>query len=88
MIIKLNHPYRCRHCKKPYVILSGYGYKSYLPVELITGDEVNDTKFDKHKHNSHLLNCPKLQAQWEDVKNTIYEQEKNKDNIFMKSWLR
>jgi len=87
MIIKLNHPYKCRHCKKPYVILQGYSIKSYLPVELITGDEVNDIEFDKHKHKSHLLNCPKLQAQWEEVKRIIIEQERNRDKAFIKSWL-
>jgi len=87
-MIKLNHPYRCRHCGKSYVIIKGHGFNSYLPVELINNDEMNDLEFDKNKHKSHLLNCPKLQAQWESVKQMIAEQERKKEKIFMEGWLR
>ena len=68
----LNKPYRCRHCGKPYVILSGYGkFGSYLPVDIINGTEKNDATFDKDKHVSHLTQCPELQKQWEEVKKII-----------------
>jgi hypothetical protein len=73
-IIKLNHPYKCRHCGRPYVILQGYFRWSFLPVELITGEEINDAEFDSKKHRSHLLDCPQLQAQWESVKKMMNKQ--------------
>ena len=76
-MIKLNCPYKCRHCGKPYVILQGARDWSYLPVDLITGDEKYDTEFDKHKHISHLLSCKGLQEQWESVKKQINIQESN-----------
>lgn len=75
-MIKLNQPYKCRHCGKKYIIICGYGNGSFLPVELITGKEINDGLFDKSKHHSHLLDCPGLQAQWEDVKKRINRQSK------------
>lgn len=74
-MIKLNQPYKCRHCGTPYIILQGFREWSFVPVELITGNEIYDKEFDKHKHKSHLINCVKLQQQWEDVKKQIYEQE-------------
>ncbi|NMB81319.1 MAG: hypothetical protein GYA14_05830 [Ignavibacteria bacterium] len=72
-MIKLNHPYKCRHCGVPYIIIQGYRINSFLPVELITGEEINDSVFDGSKHKSHLLNCPALQEQWMQVKKRIAE---------------
>lgn len=73
-MIYLNYPYRCRHCGTVYVILPGYGFNSYLPVEVITGSERYDREFDRYKHKSHLLGCKGLQEQWEDVKRMIKKQ--------------
>lgn len=75
-MIKLNHPYECRHCGKAYVIVQGYRMNSFLPVEIINGDEVNDLEFNKEKHTSHLYNCKKLRKQWEMVKKTIISERK------------
>lgn len=75
-MVKLNHPYKCRHCGKAYAIVQGYRINSFLPVEIINGDEVNDLEFDKEKHISHLINCLKLQGQWEAVKKTIIADRK------------
>ncbi len=88
-MIKLNQPYKCRHCGKPYVILLGYGkFKSYLPVEIINETEIFDYSFDKHKHVSHLKNCPQLQAQWEDVKEKLDAQFREKEKAHMKDLLK
>ena len=70
-LTKLNHPYKCKYCGKPYVILQGFYPWSFLPIELKTGNEINDKEFDKRKHVSHLLNCPELQAKWEQAKKKI-----------------
>lgn len=75
-MVRLNHPYKCRHCGKAYFIVQGYRINSFLPVEIIDGDEVNDLEFDKEKHTSLLNNCKKLQEQWEAVKKTIIADRK------------
>ena len=68
-MIKLNVPYRCTFCKKTFFVILGNGkFKSYLPVEIINGTEINDYIYDGMKHQSHLLNCPGLQAVWEETK--------------------
>lgn len=77
-MIYLNTPYKCRHCETVYAILHGSGYGSFLPVEIINGKEHYDGEFDKTKHVSHLLNCPKLQEQWNDVKNMINAEMRRK----------
>lgn len=73
-MIKLNHPYRCRHCGITYAVLQGRYAWSFLPVEIINGVEHLDAEFDSAKHTSHLLNCPKLQAQWEQIKKVLNDQ--------------
>ncbi|MBI1936677.1 MAG: hypothetical protein HYS25_00990 [Ignavibacteriales bacterium] len=74
-MIKLNYPYRCRHCGKTYTIIRGRFAWSFLPVEIIQGGEVNDIEFDITKHTSHLKNCTPLQMQWESVKQKIIRQQ-------------
>ena len=76
-MIKLNVPYKCTFCKRTFFVLLGNGkFKSYLPVEIINGTEINDTIYDKDKgHKSHLLSCPGLQKQWEVIKAQIDKQE-------------
>lgn len=73
-MIKLNYPYRCRHCGKTYAVLKGRYTWSFLPVEIIRGDEMNDPEYDKEKHTSHLLNCPQLQVQWKEIKKVLNNQ--------------
>jgi len=76
-MIKLFHKYKCRHCGKPYIIIHGHGFNSYLPVEVEIDTEIDSIEkiFDKNLHKSHLINCPKLQAQWETVKKEIARQQ-------------
>ncbi|MGK9477907.1 hypothetical protein [Melioribacter sp. OK-6-Me] len=88
MRIKLNHIYRCKRCGARYVIMRGRGFRSYLPVELKDGSEIYDNRFDRYKHTSHLINCPGLQAQWEEVKSMIYAQEKEEEKRLAKESLR
>jgi|GEM_PF-2323072 hypothetical protein len=88
MLIKLYHPYKCKHCSKTYAIVPGKFWDSLLPVEILNGTEQNDGEFDKERHTSHLLNCPKLQAQWENVKRMILEQIKTKEKLSIKDALR
>jgi hypothetical protein len=71
MLSKLNYPYKCKFCGTPYVVLQGYYDWSFLPVEIKTGEEINDKEFDKTKHVSHLLNCKELQDHWEAAKKKI-----------------
>ncbi len=84
-MLKLNYPYKCPYCGKPIAIIKGYGWFSWLPVEIINGDEYKDSEFDKRKHKSHLLNCWKLQSKWESVKKKIVEEEKQKEKLRMQS---
>lgn len=87
-MIRLNQPYKCRHCKTVYVILPGRWAWSFLPVEVITGNEIYDAEFDKTKHVPHLKKCPQLQAQWEGVKKQILDQIKNNEKYAVKELLR
>lgn len=77
-MVRLNYPYKCRHCGVPYIIIYGCQLNSFLPVEIINGSEINDAEFDKSKHVSHLVNCIKLRDQWESVKKQITIEQLNK----------
>ena len=84
-MIYLNKPYKCQDCGTEFVVLNGNGkFKSYLPVEIINGTELYDQNFDKDKHVSHLLNCPALQAKWQDAKEIIDKTEYNKSKLSIK----
>ena len=83
-VVKLFHPYKCRHCPTNYVILPGRFINSYLPVEIISGNKFKDSEFDKEKHTSHLLNCEQLQKQWNDVKKIIIAEQKKIDKLSVK----
>jgi hypothetical protein len=80
---KLNTPYHCPFCKKTFVVVIGAGrFKSYLPIEIITGNEIYDSVYDKDKgHKSHLLNCLKLQENWENIKEKLDKQLNQKLKI-------
>jgi len=80
-MIKLNQIYNCPFCKKQFTVVTGYGFNSYLPVEIINGSEHLDYTYDKDKHHSHLLDCPPLQKKWEETKKRIAKQEKKKNKI-------
>ena len=73
---KFNTAYKCPFCSKHFVVVVGAGqFKSYLPVEIVTGDEVYDSIYDKSKgHKSHLLNCPQMQERWEGIKEKLDKQ--------------
>ena len=87
-MIRLNHPYKCKHCQTAYAILQGYYAWSFIPVEIINGTEQNDPEYDKTKHVSHLLNCKELQAQWNEVKKIIMAESKQKEKVEMISLLK
>ena len=53
-----------------------------------SGEGERGWAFDKTKHISHLKNCPKLQAQWEDVKKQIMDQIKNNEKYAVKELLK
>ena len=95
-LIKLFHPYKCRHCNTVYIILPGKFAWSFLPVEL-NAEQLKTPSlwegewgwaFDKDKHVSHLLNCKALQAQWETVKNNILHQLTKQENLYVKELLK
>lgn len=83
-LIKLFHPYKCKYCGTPYTILQGRFSWSFLPVEIIRGDEMNDIEFEKNKHVSHLKNCTPLQAQWESVKKIVNRQLGKESQLLLK----
>lgn len=67
-------PFRCSHCNKRLVVMDTE--HSVLPVEIPEGDLIydDDERFDSKKHKSHLLNCPKLQAEWQKKKMKFIKQ--------------
>jgi hypothetical protein len=83
-LIRLNHPYTCPCCPAVIVVLKGHGWDGYLPAEVINGTEINDREFDHEKHKSHLINCKKLQLQWNGIKKRIIDQEKKQSKLSLK----
>ena len=95
-MIYLNHPYKCTHCGKPYIILQGKFSWSFIPVEL-TNEQLKTPSlwegewgwaFDKDKHTSHLNNCAKLQAEWPEDKKKILADVKQREKDELKNILR
>ncbi len=87
---KLYTGYECRHCTGGFLIVKSQGrrgYISYLPINFKPGDEIPEF-FDKEKHHSHLLDCPKLADQWEriqkDINNSIEKEQKFQERLFMR----
>lgn len=68
------------------MIVRGYSYESYLPIEVDKNYELDTQYFDKNKHKSHLLNCKETQLQWEEVKKEIARQEKRTSKLFQKHY--
>ena len=90
--IELNYEYRCKYyktCKKTYVILpTSHRYGgSFLPVEVINGTEKDDLEYDKHKHVSHLKNCPDLVKEWTVNCGKIRKQLKEEEESALKEYL-
>ena len=87
---KLYTGYCCKHCKKGFIILKSIGkwnQITYLPINFNPGDNIPEF-FDKEKHRSHLLDCPELAKQWEqiqkDINNSIDREQKFQDKLFMR----
>jgi len=82
-MFKFNTRYSCPHCKKQFVLVVGAGkFKSYLPIDVLTGNEVYDTTYSREKgHKSHLMNCKELQGSWESIKIKIDKQQNKQMKI-------
>ena len=82
-------PYLCKTTNIKYVILrSGKFMHSFLPVEIITGEEINDEFFDAGKHKSHLLNCPKHRDAWNKIKDELKLADAERTKREMKEFCR
>ncbi|QQS35749.1 MAG: hypothetical protein IPM56_16130 [Ignavibacteriales bacterium] len=62
-------PFRCGHCKTRLVVMKTNN-DSVIPVEIAEGELTlkDDCVFNSRDFVSHLKNCKKLQAEWNEKK--------------------
>ena len=86
-MIHLNHPYKCRHCGEPYVILQSWKTWRFIPVNYYEGFNLDTLAYDKEIHTSHFLSCPKLAEQWEQVTKQINKEREMIEKLELKSFI-
>ena len=85
--IKENHSYPCKHCGKPFMIMRTKT-GSWLPVEWNGDKPPPGNEYDSSIHKSHLLNCKERQADWNELRKVLRDQEWEEKKRLSKILLR